>query len=106
MVGVIPNFYGFLNNMGVGAPEGVTKFYYFAYWVGLFVAGLVYYVLCKIFPVPIQYDKGWHEPKNYIRPEEEGQVAEGESVNILEETSSETEGAEKVVRETVTDVKE
>ncbi|TVY40195.1 Uridine permease, partial [Lachnellula subtilissima] len=29
VVGVVPNFYGFLNNMGVHAPGGVTKAYYF-----------------------------------------------------------------------------
>jgi len=101
IVGVAPNFYGFLNNMGVDAPSGVTKFYYFAYWVGLAVSGGMYYLLCKISPPPIMYESGWHEPKNYIRPEEQGQVIEGQEVR-------DSEGhfvAEKTVHQTVSDLK-
>jgi len=36
IIGIIPNFYGFLNNMGISAPVGITRFSYFAYLVGLF----------------------------------------------------------------------
>lgn len=70
VVGVVPNFYGFLNNMGVDAPVGVTRFYYFAYWVGLFVSGGVYWALCMLSPPAIMYRHGWKEQSNYIRPEE------------------------------------
>lgn len=78
IVGIIPNFYGFLNNMGVSAPVGVTRFYFFAYWVGLFLSGFTFWVSCKIWPPPIM-EAGWIEPKDYVRPEElegEGQVIE------------------------------
>ncbi|KAL2882077.1 hypothetical protein SGCOL_002339 [Colletotrichum sp. CLE4] len=78
IVGIIPNFYGFLNNMGVSAPDGVTRFYFFAYWVGLFLSGFTFWMSCKIWPPPIMED-GWVEPKDYIRPEElegEGQIIE------------------------------
>ncbi|KAL8418025.1 hypothetical protein RB594_001581 [Gaeumannomyces avenae] len=69
IIGIAPNLYGFLNNMGVKAPVGVTRFYYFAYWVGLFVSGGVYWLACKISPPSIM-ETGWKEPKNYIRPDE------------------------------------
>ncbi len=59
VIGIIPNFYGFLNNMGVSAPIGVTRFYYFAYWVGLFVSGAVFWICCKISPPAIMYTSGW-----------------------------------------------
>lgn len=85
VIGVVPNFYGFLNNMGVDAPIGVTRFYYFAYWVGIFVSGAVYWSLCKLYPPAIMYETGWMEPKNYIRPEEE------EFVEVLEGQGSDVE---------------
>src|SRR5271156_857216 len=55
IIGIIPNFYSFLNNMGVSAPIGVTRFSYFAYWVGLFVSGAVFWVSCKISPPDTMY---------------------------------------------------
>lgn len=73
IIGIVPNFYGFLNNMGVAAPVGVTRFYYFAYWVGLFLSGATFWASCKIWPPPIM-EHGWKEPKDYVRPEEEGQL--------------------------------
>ncbi|KIW49421.1 hypothetical protein PV05_11101 [Exophiala xenobiotica] len=103
IIGVVPNFYGFLNNMGVDAPMGVTKFYYFAYWVGLFVAGATYWVLCKLFPPVIMYNEGWMEVKNYVRPEEEAQVLEGQGMDV--EASSLGQGEKEVAREIVTDLK-
>lgn len=87
VIGVAPNFYGFLNNMGVHAPIGITRFYYFAYWVGIFVSGLVYYIACKIKPPAVMYTSGWHEHKNYIRPEEQGTVMEGQSIDDNESTA-------------------
>jgi NCS1 family nucleobase:cation symporter-1 len=98
---VIPNFYGFLNNMGVGAPVGVTRFYYFAYWVGLAIAGFTYWAGCKLFP-PVLVETGWKEPKNYIRPEEDGAtplVVEG--VEVPPENTSDMEKSSKNVSMTV-----
>ncbi|KAJ1567495.1 hypothetical protein HK405_005747, partial [Cladochytrium tenue] len=71
IIGIVPNFYGFLNNMGIDAPDSVTKFYYFAYPVGLVVAGAVYYGLCVLFPPPLMHKNGWHEPEDYVREDEE-----------------------------------
>jgi NCS1 family nucleobase:cation symporter-1 len=102
--GVAPNFYGFLNNMGVSAPISVSRFYYFAYWVGIFVSGATYYTLCKLFPPAIMYNSGWMEPKNYIRPEEDVQVLEGQIADV--ESSSASQDEDKVVaREVITDLK-
>ncbi|KAJ6549826.1 NCS1 nucleoside transporter [Mycena capillaripes] len=84
VVGIAPNFAGFLGAMGVPMPLGITRFYYCAYWVGLFLSMGVYYVLCRIWPVPVQFaiSEGWKEPKDYVRPEEEGTATEaGESLN-------------------------
>ncbi|KAH8848528.1 hypothetical protein MCOR27_005550 [Pyricularia oryzae] len=69
ILGIIPNFYGFLNNMGVAAPVGITRFYYFAYWVGLFISGGVFWVLCRFFP-PALVEARWCEPRDYVREEE------------------------------------
>ena len=67
--------------MGVRAPLGITRFYYFAYWVGLFVSGGVFWVSCKLYPPAVMYPlREWREPKNYIRPEEEGPAIDGESI--------------------------
>lgn len=113
VIGVVPNFYGFLNNMGVGAPVGVTRFYYFAYWVGIFVSGTVYWSLCKLYPPAIMYNKGWMEPKNYIRPDEDeqGQILEGrssgsdiEAVGSGKDSATTTTGEKVVATETVTGV--
>ncbi|KIW45449.1 uncharacterized protein PV06_03841 [Exophiala oligosperma] len=103
VIGVVPNFYGFLNNMGVDAPIGVTRFYYFAYWVGLAVSGGTYWVLCKLYPPPIMYRKGWMEVRNYVRPEEEEQVLEGQSFDV--EAPSPGSQEKKITQETVMDLK-
>lgn len=62
--------------MEVGAPNGITRFYYFAYWVMLFVSGAVFWVSCNISPPAIMYSGSWKESRNYIRPEEDGGGAE------------------------------
>ncbi|KAM5352697.1 hypothetical protein ACJ41O_005419 [Fusarium nematophilum] len=83
VIGIIPNFYGFLNNMGVSAPLGITRFYFFAYWVGLGLSGLTFWASCKIWPPAIMED-GWKEPKDYVRPEEEEHGDVIEAVHVLE----------------------
>lgn len=78
VVGIIPNFYGFLNNMGVSAPAGVTKAYYFAYEIGLFLSFFTYWLACYISPPPVHFPLSeWHEPQDYIRPFERGEMVEG-----------------------------
>lgn len=71
VIGIIPNFYGFLNNMGVKAPIAVTRMYYFAYPIGLFISFFVYWGLNICWKPALYYPLSeWHEPKDYIRPEE------------------------------------
>jgi NCS1 family nucleobase:cation symporter-1 len=81
-IGIVPNFYGFLNNMGVSAPIGVTRFYYVAYWVGLFLSAFVYWGSCKIWP-PAHTETSWKEPRDYVRPEEDISVIEASSVEAM-----------------------
>lgn len=89
VIGIIPNFYGFLNNMGVSAPLGVTKAYYFAYPIGLFVSFFVYWASCWISPPALKFSLNeWHEPKDYIRPEERGEVVEGRVGDVESESIS------------------
>lgn len=96
VVGIAPNFYGFLGNLGLpGVPLGVSRFYFFAYWVGLFLSGGVYWLLCKLWPVPVMEER-WCEPKDYVREEELGQ--EGVPAAVLEasEVGSSAGSATKV----------
>ncbi|RMZ86013.1 hypothetical protein DV737_g184, partial [Chaetothyriales sp. CBS 132003] len=99
IIGVAPNFAGFLGNMGVPMPLGITRFYYFAYWVGIFIAGGVYYGICMWKPVSVQYNSGWREVKNYVRPEEleviDGQEVGGE--RFLSERDAKNEAFETVM---------
>ncbi|CZR59046.1 probable uracil permease [Phialocephala subalpina] len=89
VIGIIPNFYGFLNNMGVIAPLGVTKAYYFAYPIGLFVSFFVYWATCWISPPALRFSLNeWHEPKDYVRPEERGEVVEGRLGDVESESIS------------------
>ncbi|TDZ38997.1 Uridine permease [Colletotrichum trifolii] len=99
VVGIVPNFYGFLNNMGVSAPVGVTRFYYFAYWVGLFLSGLTYWASCRIWPPPIMEDR-WVEPRDYVRPEEEEEQGQG-VIEAVDVPRSESAGDAKVPDEKV-----
>lgn len=57
--------------MGVNAPLGITRAYYFAYPIGLFVSFMVYWGVCWKWPVEIQYKLSeWMEVKDYVREEE------------------------------------
>lgn len=94
IVGIIPNFYGFLNNMGVGivAPVAVVRMYYFAYPIGLFVAFFTYWALSALHqPAMIHPLKEWKEPKDYIR--EDDDVLEGRDVDVsIEEGREKSDG--------------
>ncbi|THW35694.1 putative uridine permease [Aureobasidium pullulans] len=101
VVGIIPNFYGFLNNMGVSAPTGVTKAYYFACEIGLILSFGVYWACCYFYPPQLVMPLSeWHEPKDYVRPEERAEVLEGMPA---ETWGDNIDGVSKVVQE---DVKE
>ncbi|KAH7027212.1 uridine permease [Microdochium trichocladiopsis] len=102
IVGIAPNFYGFLNNMGVAAPVSISRFYYFAYWVGLFLSGGVFWALCQFFPVPIQEER-WCEPKDYVRPEEREENMPAAVIDASEVGSSDGSATKVAVPETTTE---
>lgn len=88
IVGIAPNFYGFLNNIGVSAPEGVTKAYYFAYEIGLFVSFGVYWAANWWWPPAMIFPLAeWREPSDYVRTEERGLVVEGRGEGDVESES-------------------
>jgi NCS1 family nucleobase:cation symporter-1 len=67
LIAIAPNFYGFLNQMGVDASVGVQRFYFVAYPVGLVVAFLGYYgfALWRV-PKGMVRGAGWREPREYL----------------------------------------
>ncbi|TPX13581.1 uncharacterized protein E0L32_006052 [Thyridium curvatum] len=72
VVTVAVGFAGFLGNMGVKVPLWITRMYYFAYPIGIFVSFGVF-LLCNLVVKPahiVPFSK-WLEPKNYIRPEDD-----------------------------------
>ncbi|KAL3422402.1 permease C29B12.14c [Phlyctema vagabunda] len=98
IIGIIPNFYGFLNNMGVSAPLGITKAYYFAYPIGLFVSFFTYWLANIYSPPAVHFTLSeWLEPKDYVRPEERGELLEGR----LADPEVEVVGEKRVEKVTV-----
>lgn len=89
-VAVAVNFAGFLGNMGVPMPTGITRFYYVAYPTGLLLSFGIFWIGNIVWKPRICMPLNeWHEPKNYIRPEEDTEgdlVVEGAE---LDEASSE-----------------
>ncbi|KAG0648390.1 Uridine permease [Hyphodiscus hymeniophilus] len=97
IVGIAPNFYGFLNNMGVSAPSGVTKAYYFAYEIGIILSFMTYWAANYFYPPALSFPfSEWHEPKDYVRPEERGVI---EAVGDVDSLSGSGSAEEKVIGE-------
>jgi nucleobase:cation symporter-1, NCS1 family len=99
ILGIAPNFYGFLNNMGVAAPLGLTHAYYVAYEIGLIVSFGVFWVANTWSkPAIIIPLSQWHEPKDsYVRPEEIGEVTMGEDPDPDPEEGRSVEKATAIV---------
>ncbi|AET38479.1 uridine permease Ecym_2781 [Eremothecium cymbalariae DBVPG len=51
IIGIIPNFAGFLGSLGAHVPVGAQKIYYLNYFVGYFVAAVTYVILIYFFPI-------------------------------------------------------
>lgn len=51
VVGIVPNFPGFIGSVGVDVPIGAMKVYYLNYFVGYLVAAVTYIILVYFFPV-------------------------------------------------------
>jgi NCS1 family nucleobase:cation symporter-1 len=65
-IAVAPNFYGFLNKLGISAGMGVVKAYYFAYPIGIILAFCGYFLINRIFPVDESTRATrWREPKEH-----------------------------------------
>lgn len=52
---------------------GVTRAYYLAYPIGLIVSFVVFWI-SNLIKRPQIMLSGWHEPKNYFRPEEDPEL--------------------------------
>ncbi|KAL5341975.1 permease for cytosine/purines, uracil, thiamine, allantoin-domain-containing protein [Aspergillus crustosus] len=68
-VAIAPNFYGFLNQLGVGAGIGVQRFYYVAYPVGVVVSLAFYFASVRVWRGGRGGKvggEGWQEPKEYL----------------------------------------
>lgn len=109
IVAIIPNFPGFLGNMGVSMPIGITRFYIVAYPVGIILSFSVFW-LCNIIKAPALKMplNEWHEPKNYIRPEEDtenGVVVEGIEADQSSSTGSGPAETEKQIMKETTATK-
>lgn len=67
IIGIAPNFYGFLGVFGVHVTTPATRMYYFAYPMGLVLSFGSYWALNVIDP-PKQYETfgAWREPQDYV----------------------------------------
>ena len=83
---------------GVSAPLGITRFYYFAYPVGLLLAFFSYWAINHFHPPPVHFSlKEWKEPKDYIREEERAEVFE--ATVVAERTSEDVSRDNKTAGE-------
>lgn len=46
------NVVGFAGAVGTPVPAGATYIYNLNFFGGFFISGIVYYVLCRIWPIP------------------------------------------------------
>ena len=51
VVGIVPNFPGFIGSVGPTVPEGAMRVYYLNYFVGYLISFLTYSILCYFWPV-------------------------------------------------------
>lgn len=51
VVGIVPNFPGFIGSVGPKVPEGAMKVYYLNYFVGYLVSAITYLILAYFFPM-------------------------------------------------------
>lgn len=68
IIGIAPNFYGFLGNLGVKITKAGVRFYYFSFPVGIFVSLMTYWALCVAFPIQLSFPlkESWREPNDYV----------------------------------------
>ncbi|CEP60436.1 uridine permease LALA0_S01e10836g [Lachancea lanzarotensis] len=52
VLGIVPNFLGFLGSLDVHVPQNAMRVYYLNYFVGFLVSFTLYSGICYVFPVP------------------------------------------------------
>lgn len=57
VLGILINFVGFIGQCGVKVPEAALKMYQLNFFLGIIVAGVSYWLLCKWSPIPACGDK-------------------------------------------------
>lgn len=72
---------------------GVERAYYLAYPIGLIVSFAVFW-LYNLVKRPTIMLSGWHEPKNYFRPEEDPELNNVFDGTEIERSDDGTKGAE------------
>ncbi|KAF7503674.1 hypothetical protein GJ744_003403 [Endocarpon pusillum] len=60
IAGILPNIVGFVGAIGKPIPIGAAYVYRLNFFAGFIVASLVYWLLCKFFPIPAVSDR-WFE---------------------------------------------
>ncbi|OKL60049.1 hypothetical protein UA08_04971 [Talaromyces atroroseus] len=95
IIGIAPNFYGFLGVFGVNITEAATRMYYFAYPVGLILSFGSYYGLCWLDPPPFSKIKEpWQEPVDYFEADD---ILDGiPTVDVKETVATSTIGTKEV----------
>ncbi|KAF2743566.1 uracil permease [Sporormia fimetaria CBS 119925] len=106
IAGIMINVVGFAGAVGRDVPVGAKRIYDLNYFAGFIVAALVYYGLCRIWPVPATSDT-WlevgdeitelsvaygdsDESVNRYRDEEEGGVLSDRSASVAKERTEAT----------------
>jgi nucleobase:cation symporter-1, NCS1 family len=91
VIAVAPSFYGFLHSLGVAAPLGVIRFYYFAYPFTISVAFGGFYLLSRYLPNSGYHPMktGWQEPKDYLGERD----ADGSTLEAASSLNNDNNGA-------------
>lgn len=66
LAGILINIVGFVGDVAqIEVPIVAVRIYQIAFFCGFFLSALVYYILCRIFPIPGMEVEGWHEDLEY-----------------------------------------
>lgn len=70
VLGVAPNFYPFLGDVGLSVPAAITHMGYFSFLMGMFVSFFFYLAFTILVPPENSLPRPaeWMEPKDYVDP--------------------------------------
>ncbi|KOH00801.1 nucleobase cation symporter-1 family protein DI49_0136 [Saccharomyces eubayanus] len=95
LIGIAPNFAGFLGSVGISVPIGAMRVYYLNYFVGYLVAALSYCILVHFYPISGVPGNAKLTDRKWL--EEWVEVEEFESEReVFEEYGSVSTGYEKI----------